>query len=314
MEVTRLKKIISSTLIIMMLCIACSCVPLHVYAKSKNTFQDTVNNAVLVPKTLSPTADSILYRVDGCILCGDLMTTMSQNDLNTTVQAYLAGIVTADMTNYQKLLAVYNWIITNFEYGNYSDVFGYMDCYGYTRAFVYLSRGLGFPSYFVHGDVRTTSGDFTNHAWAIIKVSGTEYLFDPNIEDTIQRRSSSSTLQRFAVTYSSMNGRYVPCLSSCESDLWSRVDATGFITHITAAQAAARFASFVPSTTIESLDSASSNADVNSLLTSPLNNNEFNAYIYYTRYPDLQQAIGPNAEMLYYHYINIGKSEGRTAI
>ena len=42
------------------------------------------------------------------------------------------------------------------------------------------------------------------------------------------------------------------------------------------------------------------------------NNEEFNAYAYYTKYPDLQEAIGPDGDKLLEHYNNFGKAEGRT--
>ena len=44
------------------------------------------------------------------------------------------------------------------------------------------------------------------------------------------------------------------------------------------------------------------------------NSTTFNAYTYYTRYTDLQQAIGADPDKLYRHYVQYGIKEGRTAI
>ena len=41
------------------------------------------------------------------------------------------------------------------------------------------------------------------------------------------------------------------------------------------------------------------------------NNEEFNAYQYYSRYEDLQSAIGPDGDKLLEHYNSYGKAEGR---
>ena len=42
------------------------------------------------------------------------------------------------------------------------------------------------------------------------------------------------------------------------------------------------------------------------------NNEDFNAYSYYIKYQDLQEAIGPDGDKLLEHYNNFGKAEGRT--
>lgn len=43
------------------------------------------------------------------------------------------------------------------------------------------------------------------------------------------------------------------------------------------------------------------------------NNEEFNAYKYYTRYADLQEAFGADGDKLLNHYNTCGKAEGRIA-
>lgn len=55
------------------------------------------------------------------------------------------------------------------------------------------------------------------------------------------------------------------------------------------------------------------NAAVEALKTYSGNNAEFNAYAYYTRYADLQSAIGANGDALLKHWQAYGKAEGRVA-
>ena len=59
--------------------------------------------------------------------------------------------------------------------------------------------------------------------------------------------------------------------------------------------------------------SSVSSANTDALKTASVNNAEFNAYTYYSSYPDLQAAIGADAQKLYEHWSNYGKAEGRKA-
>ena len=55
-------------------------------------------------------------------------------------------------------------------------------CDDYTSAFVLMTRRIGLESYFVSGKIE---GD--GHAWALIKMNGQYYLFDPQVEDNIAK-------------------------------------------------------------------------------------------------------------------------------
>ena len=54
-------------------------------------------------------------------------------------------------------------------------------------------------------------------------------------------------------------------------------------------------------------------AKANALKAYPGNTSEFNAYNYYSRYPDLQAGLGANGDALFKHYNEFGKAEGRDA-
>ncbi len=58
---------------------------------------------------------------------------------------------------------------------------------------------------------------------------------------------------------------------------------------------------------------AQKNADMNALKAYAGNNNEFNAYTYYTNYADLRAAFGADPAALYNHYCTFGKNESRVA-
>lgn len=54
-------------------------------------------------------------------------------------------------------------------------------------------------------------------------------------------------------------------------------------------------------------------APVAALLNATVNSTGFNAYYYYTNYPDLQASIGAKPVALYNHYVTDGQAEGRVA-
>ena len=58
---------------------------------------------------------------------------------------------------------------------------------------------------------------------------------------------------------------------------------------------------------------AAGSDQVEALKTYKGNTAEFNAYTYYTRYADLQTALGPNGDLLLKHYNECGKKENRKA-
>jgi hypothetical protein len=58
---------------------------------------------------------------------------------------------------------------------------------------------------------------------------------------------------------------------------------------------------------------AAAPADTSALANASVNNAEFNAKVYYDSNPDLQTAIGADAQALYNHWVQYGKAEGRKA-
>lgn len=130
---------------------------------------------------------------------------------NDTVDAQVSEIlkkVTTDkMSTYQKVKAVYDYIINTSTYGNPKGIYGYepyvsdtdrtivtesrflLDekvgvCNNYAALFTVLTRRIGVESYYVTGQVASRNGGKTGHAWSIIKLSGEYYIFDTQIEQS----------------------------------------------------------------------------------------------------------------------------------
>lgn len=146
------------------------------------------------------------------------------------VEMVLSGITTPEMTTYQKVKMCYDHLINNCSYGfnepiyeKINDYFGgypgEVEAYGmlvgnvgvcddYSAAFVALMRRLGLNSYVAVGMTHTTSGEYTPHAWAVVKIDGVEYVFDPQIDDNIAKGGPTG-YYRFGKTYAQVPDKYI---------------------------------------------------------------------------------------------------------
>lgn len=128
-------------------------------------------------------------------------------EIDARVQDILSQIINNSMTTYQKIEAIWNWIICNTEYSSKNgrwepgyktdtdkriagfsrDVLfdGTASCAGYSAAFVVLTRAIGLNSYLVYGNFVNRNGNRQQHWWVNIKIGGTLYTFDPQIEDNM---------------------------------------------------------------------------------------------------------------------------------
>lgn len=111
--------------------------------------------------------------------------------------------IKSGMTNFEKVKAMYDWVINNNIYivdgggwrcsksylskydtwtanQSYSSLLlGYGSCKNYAAAFVVLTRALGFDSFRVCGHAPGSS----EHGWALIRIDGKYYHFDPQLGD-----------------------------------------------------------------------------------------------------------------------------------
>ena len=83
------------------------------------------------------------------------------------------------------------------------------DCYGYTAAFVSLTRAIGLDIYMVYGLQVNNNGKKNNHAWCEINVNGTTYIFDPNLDEHMSKGGANPNY-RFFLEASLMSAKYLP--------------------------------------------------------------------------------------------------------
>lgn len=56
------------------------------------------------------------------------------------------------------------------------------DCYGFAAAFYYLALYHGYDAKLVSGKVPRRGGGLASHGWVEIKINGTAYIFDPDLQ------------------------------------------------------------------------------------------------------------------------------------
>lgn len=119
--------------------------------------------------------------------------TMTDVAFYEEIQSLIDSITTDDMTNVEKLRAVYDYEIANFSYlrnpaipsGDWTTTYaqeilstGRGNCFRYTAVFAYCARALGY-------DVRIVTGYVNDspHGLPVLTIDGTDYICDPVMAD-----------------------------------------------------------------------------------------------------------------------------------
>lgn len=136
-----------------------------------------------------------------------------KNELNNKVKNILSNIITSNMTEYQKELAIHDYIVLNTRYDeeNYNNntipresyttygtlVKGVAVCQGYAETFKLLLREVGIDSIIV-------SSEPMNHAWNIVNIDGESYQVDVTWNDPTPDRKGKIGYRYLNLTDSEM--------------------------------------------------------------------------------------------------------------
>lgn len=239
---------------------------------------------------------------------------------STGIDAYLgqviAQITTPQMSTHDKVVAIYNYLINHTRYdGNisrtdaggiisypddfrnvYSDgfIYGYSTllsgrgvCDTYSCAFSALCRYIGLNSYVIGGQTSRAGGGYTGHAWSVININGTEYIFDAQLDDQFAG-GGAINYSRFCKTYDQVPGAYIPeriCYEYMSPLYGNEGTPAGY-----------------NNTTVTTKTN-------NSILLS--DGTIFDPDYYARTYPDVYTALGGDPTTLLNHYLNFGRHEGR---
>ena len=143
--------------------------------------------------------------VDGLELDRNGRYTTGNTELDTLLADAVAGVVTDDMTQLEKLRAVYDYAKETFGYLGIGAVDTSKEgweieqatnmlknkrgnCYSWSSVFTYLARQVGFDAHAIAGTGVSPKGSESVHAWTEITIDGVAYTFDPQIESVYASR------------------------------------------------------------------------------------------------------------------------------
>lgn len=133
---------------------------------------------------------------------GKLVKTFSKTEVKARriAEEVVKKITDESMGKSQKLYAAYSYVVKNITYNSNTPAgkgskdwaakcaiktlrYGTGECYGFAAAFVYMAKVIGYENAHVcYGSTMSASYPWAPHGWAEIKIKGTTYLFDPEIE------------------------------------------------------------------------------------------------------------------------------------
>lgn len=146
--------------------------------------------------------------------------------LDEKKQPILDKIITKNMSDKQKLRAVYDYLMQSSyiertllipqnkkQYAEQLYACFIIDnkygvCYDFTSAFKYMTRSLGFDTRMIYGYHTNPGGGAGEHSWAEIDIKGTTYIFDPAIEKILINEGYSGS-SRFMRTYNEIGKYYI---------------------------------------------------------------------------------------------------------
>ena len=180
-------------------------------AAPKTTAPTTAAPTTAAPTTAATTTAKPAPATAQTILNSAPLNPQKTNDaeLDDAVQRVFERIFTPGMTTYDKVVACYNYIINNTEYGGsymtvtQDDLTAYQQeqdmwivlfskrllengkgvCDDYSALFLVMTRAIGLDCYYTHGCTTNTKGETKGHVWDTITVGGVDYIFDPQVED-----------------------------------------------------------------------------------------------------------------------------------
>ena len=162
--------------------------------------------------------------VDGIKLNSEGTYTTMNGELDALLREEIVKIINNNMTQDQKLRAIYDYMIKNYGYRSAGTVeagaagweseFAYNmlksgkgNCYSWAATFAYLARQSGWDADAVSGTAVSPKGSSREHAWVEITIDGVPYTFDPEIEG-VYAKTVGETYDLFKKAYGQAVWKY----------------------------------------------------------------------------------------------------------
>lgn len=138
-------------------------------------------------------------------------------EIEQTAKKIISKLIDEEMTEYDKVEAVHNWICDNITYAQSmddsdQDVYGALvlreaRCAGYAKAFTYLLDLINIKSEVISGESIDDNGNFVDHAWNVVYIEDEPYYFDITWND---KDNNECYYDWFGVTKQEFNLSHFP--------------------------------------------------------------------------------------------------------
>ena len=118
---------------------------------------------------------------------------MVQNAIESSADQILSRTVGSQMTDYEKVIAIHDWMCDNIEYEEDSknsdqDIYGALVnkravCAGYAKAFAYLLNKIGIECEVISGTAKNMKMEEVPHAWNRVLIDGKYSYWDVTWDD-----------------------------------------------------------------------------------------------------------------------------------
>ncbi|MFA5659407.1 MAG: transglutaminase domain-containing protein [Oscillospiraceae bacterium] len=170
----------------------------------------------------------------------DALTDSKEIEIYNECDRIIKLLITEDMTEYEKELAIHNYIITHAQYDldelstfeavsedsftPYGILFNKKGvCLGYTRTFQLFMDIIGVECLTVH----STANDNEEHAWNMVRLDGRWYHVDVTWDDPIPDNGEKPVFSYFNVTDEIMKAQH-----QWDSSKFPRADSTAYNYHV----------------------------------------------------------------------------------
>lgn len=184
--------------------------------KKTTTTKVTTTKKPVTTTTTAPVIDNgktPAQRLNSAVL--DPKATLSAKEEKILLK-YLHKIISDDMTNYEKAVACYDYIIKNtvYDYGGWANPVkavledGYGTCTEYSYVYAAMLNYIGFDAKTVDGKTAMAAGGYGYHMWVEVTINGQVYVMDPQVDDNMSWGAYISH-DRFCKTYSEVKNKYI---------------------------------------------------------------------------------------------------------
>lgn len=184
--------------------------------KKTTTTKVTTTKKPVTTTTTAPVVDNgktPAQRLNSAVL--DPKATLSAKEEKILLK-YLHKIISDDMTNYEKAVACYDYLIKNtvYDYGGWANPVkavledGYGTCTEYSYVYAAMLNYIGFDAKTVDGKTAMAAGGYGYHMWVEVTINGQVYVMDPQVDDNMSWGAYISH-DRFCKTYSEVKNKYI---------------------------------------------------------------------------------------------------------